>query len=103
MLSSAIKFEASGRHPQTVAAPLRAGGGHGGCHARENGGLRGCPLLAVLRACRMLRADGASLYHVTEFGAVWMHRLQQLFSITYIDDLWERCGREAWPTEVVLA
>jgi hypothetical protein len=32
-----------------------------------------------------------------------MHRLQQLFSISYIDDLWAQGQAEAWPREVVLA
>jgi menaquinone C8-methyltransferase len=59
-------------------------------------------LLAMLRAARMARKEGGA-WRVTEFGAVWMHRLQQLFSITYIDDLWEHCRGEAWPREVVLS
>lgn len=39
---------------------------------------------------------------VTERGAIWAHRLQCLFSLSYIDKLWEKCRREAWPEEVVL-
>lgn len=58
-------------------------------------------VLATLRLCGMLRRDGAQ-WRVTEFGAVWMHRLQQLFSITYIDKLWTWSQGDAWPREVVL-
>lgn len=57
--------------------------------------------LALLRLLRMAREE-PDAWKVTEYGAVWMHRFQQLFSITYIDDLWERCHAEAWPEEVVL-
>jgi hypothetical protein len=59
-------------------------------------------LLAMLRALGMARRESGD-WRVTEFGAIWMHRLQQLFSITYIDDLWEHCRGEAWPREVVLS
>jgi len=41
-------------------------------------------------------------YRLTEQGAIWVHRLQSLFSLTYIDELWQRCQKEAWPEEVVL-
>lgn len=57
---------------------------------------------ALLRLLDMARPEGGK-WRVTEFGAVWMHRIQQLFSITYIDDLWDRCRKEAWPQEVLLA
>lgn len=59
-------------------------------------------LLTVLRLTGMISRHG-DIWKVTERGAVWMHRLQQLFSITYIDDIWERCHQDAWPQEVVLA
>jgi coproporphyrinogen III oxidase-like Fe-S oxidoreductase len=57
---------------------------------------------ALMQLLGMARRE-KEVWRVTEFGAVWMHRFQQLFSITYIDDLWERCQSEAWPQEVVLA
>lgn len=57
--------------------------------------------LKLLCLLKMARENEAG-WQVTEYGAVWMHRLQQLFSITYIDDLWEKCQAEAWPREVVL-
>ncbi|MBC8138429.1 MAG: radical SAM protein [Fibrella sp.] len=59
-------------------------------------------LLRTLQASRTIRRRSDGTYRVTEFGAVWMHRVQQLFSITYIDDLWDRCYQEAWPQEVLL-
>ncbi|MDQ2730415.1 MAG: radical SAM protein [Armatimonadota bacterium] len=58
--------------------------------------------LALLRFLRMARPE-QGIWQVTEFGSVWMHRIQQLFSITYIDDLWDHCKKEAWPEEVRLA
>jgi oxygen-independent coproporphyrinogen-3 oxidase len=39
---------------------------------------------------------------VTERGAIWAHRLQCLFSLSYIDRVWEKCRRVPWPSEVVL-
>jgi oxygen-independent coproporphyrinogen III oxidase len=59
-------------------------------------------VFAGLRLLRMARRNGTR-WQVNEFGAVWMHRLQQLFSITYIDEVWMRCQAEAWPKEVVLS
>ena len=35
-------------------------------------------------------------------GADWVHRLQQLYSLSWIDLFWERCQGEAWPEEVSL-
>jgi coproporphyrinogen III oxidase-like Fe-S oxidoreductase len=57
---------------------------------------------SLLRLFGMVRRAGRD-WHVTEFGAIWMHRMQQLFSITYIDDIWKQCMAEAWPKQVVLA
>ena len=59
------------------------------------------PVFSALRLMGMTRREGAR-WRVTELGAVWMHRLQQLFSITYIDEVWAQCRAEAWPREVVL-
>lgn len=59
-------------------------------------------LLGALALLGMARREGRG-WHVTEFGAIWMHRLQQLFSISYIDDVWAQCQAEAWPSTVTLA
>jgi oxygen-independent coproporphyrinogen-3 oxidase len=58
-------------------------------------------LLRTLRTLGMVRRTGDG-WRVTRFGSVWMHRFQQLYSITYIDEIWERCRGEAWPQRVVL-
>jgi oxygen-independent coproporphyrinogen-3 oxidase len=57
---------------------------------------------------RLLRLSGMARrtpprWRLTERGAVWVHRLQCLFSLTWIDRLWTRCRDEPWPEEVVLA
>jgi coproporphyrinogen III oxidase-like Fe-S oxidoreductase len=41
-------------------------------------------------------------YYVTESGAYWIHRLQNEYSLNYINRLWGSCRREAWPSEVFL-
>lgn len=58
-------------------------------------------LFSLLRLLGMAARQGPR-WRVTEFGAIFMHRLQQLFSITYIDDVWDQCQAEAWPKAVVL-
>lgn len=59
-------------------------------------------LVNTLAVMGMVRRDGLG-WRITEFGAIWMHRMQQLFSISYIDDVWSQCQAEAWPTSVTLA
>ena len=58
-------------------------------------------LLWAMRMAGLARHD-ATGWKITERGAVWVHRLQSLFSLSYIDELWTRCRHEAWPTEVAL-
>lgn len=41
-------------------------------------------------------------YYVTESGAYWIHRLQNEYSLNYINKLWGSCRREPWPLEVFL-
>jgi oxygen-independent coproporphyrinogen-3 oxidase len=48
----------------------------------------------------MRRVPGG--YEVTRSGAYWIHRLQNEYSLNYINRLWGGCRRVAWPTEVVL-
>jgi oxygen-independent coproporphyrinogen-3 oxidase len=59
-------------------------------------------LLAALRLLRFVRPAGDALA-LTERGAIWAHRLQCLYSLTYIDQLWERCRSEPWPQEIRLS
>jgi len=58
-------------------------------------------LLRLMRWTGFARREGG-VWRLTERGAFWSHRLQSLFSLTYIDELWERCRAEAWPDEVIL-
>ena len=41
-------------------------------------------------------------YHVTPSGAYWIHRLQNEYSLNYINRLWGTCRRTPWPVEVTL-
>ncbi len=58
-------------------------------------------LLQPLVWARLLeRADDG--YHVTKPGAYWIHRLQNEYSLSYINNLWGTCRRQPWPDEVRL-
>lgn len=59
-------------------------------------------LLRVLRALGYLERSPAS-YTVTERGAIWIHRLQSLFSLNGIDAVWSKCRNTAWPDSVRVA
>ena len=41
-------------------------------------------------------------YRITESGAYYIHRLQNEYSLNYIDRLWGRCRADPWPAEVTL-
>jgi oxygen-independent coproporphyrinogen-3 oxidase len=41
-------------------------------------------------------------YQVTDSGAYWIHRLQNEYSLNYINRLWGSCRQESWPLEVSL-
>lgn len=41
-------------------------------------------------------------YCVTDKGAYWIHRLQNEYSLNYINRLWGTCRHEPWPHEVTL-
>ncbi len=41
-------------------------------------------------------------YRVTQKGAYWIHRLQNEYSLNYINRLWGTCRHEPWPQEVTL-
>ncbi|MEN8251938.1 MAG: radical SAM protein, partial [Bacteroidota bacterium] len=41
-------------------------------------------------------------YQVTDAGAYWIHRLQNEYSLNYINRLWGSCRQEPWPSEVFL-
>ncbi|MBN1910494.1 MAG: radical SAM protein [Pirellulales bacterium] len=46
------------------------------------------------------RASGC--YRVTEDAAYWVHRVQNEYSLNYINRLWSQCRQVAWPSEVTL-
>lgn len=58
-------------------------------------------LLRPLVLMRLLEraTDG---YHVTTPGAYWIHRLQNEYSLNYINRLWGTCRKTAWPLKVSL-
>jgi oxygen-independent coproporphyrinogen-3 oxidase len=58
-------------------------------------------LLTVLCAAGLARRD-ANGWLLTEPGAIWVHRLQSLFSLSYIDTLWQHCQEHPWPQQVLL-
>jgi len=58
-------------------------------------------LLAPLRAIGMLKKSNGG-YEVTRSGAYWIHRLQNEYSLSYINHLWGACRKEPWPSEVRL-
>ena len=41
-------------------------------------------------------------YHITEMGSYWIHRLQNEYSLNYINRLWGSCRRTPWPEKVCL-
>jgi len=49
----------------------------------------------------MIKKNDGS-YRVTDSGAYWIHRLQNEYSLNYINRLWGSCRKEAWPVEVAL-
>jgi oxygen-independent coproporphyrinogen-3 oxidase len=58
-------------------------------------------LFALPRLFGMVKKENGT-YRVTEKAAYWIHRLQNEYSLNYINRLWGRCRMEAWPQEVRL-
>ena len=48
----------------------------------------------------MQRIQGG--YEITQSGAYWIHRLQNEYSLSYINRLWGGCRQQPWPQKVVL-
>jgi oxygen-independent coproporphyrinogen-3 oxidase len=46
--------------------------------------------------------DGDGCVTLSDAGTYWLHALEDLFSINYINQLWGVMMREPWPDEVVL-
>ncbi|MBN2311245.1 MAG: radical SAM protein [Candidatus Hydrogenedentes bacterium] len=60
----------------------------------------GLLLRPLMLAGLLERTQGG--YRVTKPGAYWIHRLQNEYSLSYINHLWGACRREPWPEEVRL-
>jgi hypothetical protein len=58
------------------------------------------PLRAMQSLGLLQRVQGG--YDVTHSGAYWIHRIQNAFSLQYLEHVWGACRREAWPQEVTL-
>jgi len=58
-------------------------------------------LLGALERLGMVRRHNGD-FRVTEQAAYWIHRVQNEYSLNYINRLWGGCRREAWPEEVRL-
>ncbi len=50
----------------------------------------------------MMISKNNGVYQVTDSGAYWIHRLQNEYSLNYINRLWGSCRQKSWPTEVSL-
>lgn len=49
-----------------------------------------------------LVADSAEIYELTERGAFWIHLMQNYYVLNYIDKVWSRSMRDAWPARIEL-
>jgi oxygen-independent coproporphyrinogen-3 oxidase len=58
-------------------------------------------LTRLFKALRMVEIEPGG-WRITRRGAYWIHRLQNEYSLNYINRLWGTCRREAWPREVSL-
>ncbi len=58
-------------------------------------------LMAPLVAGGLMERTTAG-YEVTKPGAYWIHRLQNEYSLNYINRLWGGCRKEPWPKAVRL-
>jgi len=58
-------------------------------------------LFRWMRLLGLARRDGQD-WAITSWGADWIHRVQQLFSLSWIDLFWSACMKEAWPKEIKL-
>lgn len=58
-------------------------------------------LFRPLRMVRMAKARDGN-YGITTSGAYWIHRLQNEYSLNYINRLWGCCQRQPWPEGTTL-
>ncbi len=58
-------------------------------------------IILLPRVLSMARQNSDE-YEITESGAYWIHRLQNEYSLNYINRLWGTCRKAPWPGRVVL-
>jgi oxygen-independent coproporphyrinogen-3 oxidase len=58
-------------------------------------------LFNLVRLGGMMEKKNGS-YQITKSGAYWIHRLQNEYSLNYINRLWGTCQKEPWPKQVKL-
>lgn len=58
-------------------------------------------LMKLLERMGMVVAENGD-YRITEDAAYWIHRIQNEYSLNYINRLWGRCREEPWPQVVRL-
>lgn len=59
------------------------------------------PWLQLLSGFGLAKREGL-VWHLNHRGADWVHQLQSLYSLSYIDQLWKQCDMEPWPERVAL-
>jgi oxygen-independent coproporphyrinogen-3 oxidase len=57
--------------------------------------------IGLARLLRLVTRDDAG-FSITPAGAYWIHRLQNEYSLNYINRLWGACRRHPWPRGVSL-
>jgi len=57
--------------------------------------------LRLLNFFHFAKREGET-WKLNDPGADWVHCLQSLYSLSFIDQLWKRCKLEAWPESVQL-
>ncbi len=58
-------------------------------------------VFSILSLLGMVEARNGS-HFLTKNAAYWIHRLQNEYSLNYINSLWGKCRRDPWPEKVVL-
>ena len=58
-------------------------------------------LFNLFRLGGMMEKKNGS-YQITKSGAYWIHRLQNEYSLNYINRLWGTCQKDSWPKQVKL-
>jgi oxygen-independent coproporphyrinogen-3 oxidase len=58
-------------------------------------------LLRPLAVAGMMRRHQKG-WSITGSGAYWIHRVQNEYSLNYINRLWGKCRAQPWPPEIVL-